>query len=169
MLFRSTDPDQGRVTLDEYNRSGERLSKIEGNVEKRGKRYGFKELVTLKKGTHYFIASVYTAPYRTYYGCQYSISISPKLSKVSKVKASKLGSGKVNLSWSTKAGADGYRIYRLNPNTGKYAYIGKSKTTSFVDNKARRGITNLYKVKAYRMKNGSREDGYFSDVVKGKA
>ena len=54
-------------------------------------------------------------------------------------------------------------------NTGKYAYIGKSKTTSFVDNKARRGITNLYKVKAYRMKNGSREDGYFSDVVKGKA
>ena len=167
--FSYTDSDQGQVTLDEYNRSGERLSKIEGNVEKRGKRYGFKELITLKKGMHYFIASVYTAPYRTYYGCQYSISISPKLSKVSKVKASKIGNGKVNLSWSAKAGADGYRIYRLNPNTGKYAYIGKSKTTSFVDSKARRGITNSYKVKAYRMRNGSREDGYFSDVVKGKA
>ena len=28
---------------------------------------------------------------------------------------------------------------------------------------------NSYKVKAYRMRNGSREDGYFSDVVKRKA
>ena len=166
--FAYSDPENGDILLDEYNKRGDRLYKIKGDEKKRGKRYGFTEQITLKKGAHYFIASTY--PTRLdYHGCQYSITISPKLSKVSKVKASKLGSGKVNLSWSTKAGADGYRIYRLNPNTGKYAYIGKSKTTSFVDNKARRGITNLYKVKAYRMKNGSREDGYFSDVVKGKA
>ena len=143
----------------------EQLASFQGASEESGIGYGKgKTLIRLTKGTHYI--KIYTEDKDCLW---YDFSISPKLSKVSKVKASKLGSGKVNLSWSAKAGADGYRIYRLNPNTGKYAYIGKSKTTSFIDSKARRGMTNSYKVKAYRMKNGSREDGYFSDVVKGKA
>lgn len=167
--FSNTDyraPDG--LSIDEYDRNGnERKLILYESESDNGKDYTRAvELVHLKKGTHYFrIGRDQGRNSQIGNASAYSISISPKLSKVTGVKVSKTGAGKAKITWKKKSGATGYRIYRKSPSTGKYVYIGKTKNTYFIDKKAKSGRTNYYKVKPYRYINGYTEHGYYSNAI----
>lgn len=75
--------------------------------------------------------------------------------KVLNIKASKVKSTTFRLSWNKVAGnIDGYRIYRLNPDTNTYSYAVSTKNTYF-DVSGRKSATSYtYIVRAYRKVNG---------------
>ncbi|GEM_PF-1113677 len=70
--------------------------------------------------------------------------------------------GKISLSWDEVADAEYYKVWRCTSKDGKYVQVGKTTTTSFVDNSAIEGTTYYYKVQAMGT-NGSY--GIESDVV----
>lgn len=58
----------------------------------------------------------------------------------------------IRLSWSPITAATGYRIYRLNPSTGKYEAITtltSSTTTTYTDKDLNAGADYSYKIRAY--------------------
>ena len=71
----------------------------------------------------------------------------PKLSK-----AAIAGTGKINLSWTKTAAADGYRVFvKYN---GKWQALGNTASASYTYPKAKSGRTYTFTVRAYK-KNGS--------------
>lgn len=58
----------------------------------------------------------------------------------------------IRLSWSPITAATGYRIYRLNPSTGKYEAVKtltSSTTTTYTDQNLNAGSDYSYKIRAY--------------------
>lgn len=64
------------------------------------------------------------------------------------VKAEKLATGKVKLTWDKVLGASGYIIYRKTGD-GSFTYLSMSSLTSFTDQKAVSGVYNFYRIYAY--------------------
>lgn len=62
--------------------------------------------------------------------------------------------GKVKVSYSKAKGATKYEIYRSTKAKSGFKAIGTSKTTSFIDKKAKAGKTYFYYVKSVRDKHG---------------
>lgn len=60
----------------------------------------------------------------------------------------------VSLKTSCNAAVKGYKIYRATSPDGKYKCIGTTKSTTFVDKKAKEGQSYYYKVRAYGTVNG---------------
>ena len=59
-------------------------------------------------------------------------------------------SNSMELSWSTSVGATGYEIYKASSSSGKFEYLGSTKSTSYRDSKGTWNRGNYYKVRAYR-------------------
>lgn len=79
---------------------------------------------------------------------------------------------KVRLSWQQTKGADGYRIYRYNDNTGNYERIrtlGAGNETTWVNSNLKNNTEYQYKIRAYiETENGTRYAGDYSEVVTAK-
>ncbi len=79
--------------------------------------------------------------------CNINITIDPLL-EVTNLKAETAGKGKVKLTWTGSAGAEGYLIY--GQKDGKYGYIGMTTSgTTFTDTKALADDYNYYWVFPY--------------------
>lgn len=52
------------------------------------------------------------------------------------------------ITWSKASGASKYYVYRKTSKSGKWSYIGSTKSTSFIDEKASNGKKYYYAVKA---------------------
>lgn len=79
---------------------------------------------------------------------------------------------KVKLSWSAINGASGYRIYRSTEKDGTYSLIktiNSGATSSYVNTALSTGTTYYYKMRAFRLVNGTRYFGSYTNVISKKA
>jgi len=65
---------------------------------------------------------------------------------VSGVSAKAISSSEIDLTWTTVSGAKSYNIYSSTSESGKYAKIGSSKTTSFKNKKLKPSTSYWYKI-----------------------
>ena len=115
--------------------------------------------------------------YVTYDGTNYYGSycdVVSAVTKPAKVKGLSLTtkSSSVTVSWNRLSGVTGYRVYRLNPKTGKYEKIATVKGASAVsyrDTSVKKGTTYTYKVRAYKAYNGTNYYGSYSATASVKA
>ena len=82
------------------------------------------------------------------------------------LKASAVKKGKVKLSWSKVSNAKGYRIYVKEPSSSKYrCRLTKDVMVRSVTHKGlKRGEIYRYKMRAYKITNGTTEYGPYSKV-----
>lgn len=98
------------------------------------------------------------------------LSGKPVPTQVKNVTVKKASSTSMKINWSKVNGASGYRIYRIDPATGKYKYvtqIGKGSTTSYTEKGLKKGAAYTYKMRAYRTVNGEKIFGAYSSAVNG--
>lgn len=81
------------------------------------------------------------------------------------VKA-KAADGKITLTWSKVSGATKYEVYKYSSTKKKYVRVATTSKTSYTDKSVKKGKSYSYKVKAYRLVDGSKVYGNFSSVVK---
>ncbi|MCC3866126.1 DUF5011 domain-containing protein, partial [Terrisporobacter petrolearius] len=95
------------------------------------------------------------------------VSSSPKLSSTTAKSASAAyNSNKV--TWSKVSGTSGYEVYRATSKTGKYSLkktVKSGSTLSYSNTGLTTGKTYYYKVRAYKVVDGKKQYGNFSQVV----
>ena len=67
-----------------------------------------------------------------------------------------LGEGKIQASFTSVKGADGYALYRSTSATGTFSKVAEGNATTLIDETAQPGVEYHYKVKAYAMVSGDR-------------
>jgi len=97
--------------------------------------------------TYYYEVSAYNGSVESQRS-DYKV-VSTQLSAPIGVMAIINSAGEVTISWSSVAGATGYRIYRSTSSSGNYTSIGSSATTLYTDETVVAGATYYYKVVAY--------------------
>ncbi len=121
--------------------------------------------------TYYYIVRAYRTVNNTKYFGAYSTGLNgkPVPTQVKNITAKEASATSMKISWSKVNGASGYRIYRIDPKTGKYQYVtqvGKGSTTSYTEKGLKKG-TYTYKMRAYRTVNGEKVFGAYSSGIKG--
>lgn len=89
-------------------------------------------------------------------------------SKVKGVKTKALKNHKVCITYTKTTRADGYVVYRATTKNGDYKRIGTVKEKNaftFTDTTVKKGKTYYYKMRAYKLINGKKVYGSFSDKV----
>ncbi len=99
-----------------------------------------------------------------YSGKTYTCTITVKLAAPKGLSAKTLYK-KNTINWQKVAGAKGYRIYRAQSKTGKYALLGEAQGLSFTDAKAELGVTYYYKVYGYYMSGSAKKLGTASAAL----
>ena len=83
------------------------------------------------------------------------------------VTLSRYSSSKIKVSWTQKAGASGYVIYRSTSKSGTYSKIKtitSGKTTRYVNTKRKRRVRYYYKMRTYRTVNGKKIYSAYSSI-----
>ncbi|GHH98026.1 S8 family serine peptidase [Neobacillus kokaensis] len=96
------------------------------------------------------------------------VSGKPALKTPTGVKAAKVSSTSVKVTWSKVNGASGYKVYRATSKSGKYSVVKtvtSGKTVSFTNTKLAKGKTYYYKVRAYKVVSGKNVYSSYSSVV----
>ena len=75
------------------------------------------------------------------------------------------GYDRINLSWTSATGANGYTIYRSTSATGTFSIVGNTTSTSFQNIGLKSGITYYYKIRSYYLVNGIKNYGMMSGIV----
>ncbi len=71
------------------------------------------------------------------------------------------------ITWSKASGASKYYVYRKTSKSGKWSYLGSTKTTSYTDKKASSGKKYYYAVKALDGDSASyHSTSHFNDICK---
>ena len=118
--------------------------------------------------TYYYKVRAYKKVGSTYYYGNYSsiCTASTKCSKPSiTVTSPKTKTAKI--SWKKISGSNGYKVYRATSKNGKYTLVKTVKsgdTTSYTNTSLTKGKTYYYKVKAYKVVNGSNIYSDYSSV-----
>lgn len=91
-----------------------------------------------------------------------------KLEVVSNVETKSKSYSSNNITWSKVDNADGYEVYRATSKGGTYS-LKKTIASRYTLNYTNTGLTTgkayYYKVRAYKVVNGKKIYGYFSNVV----
>jgi fibronectin type 3 domain-containing protein len=76
------------------------------------------------------------------------------------------GYNSIKLAWRAVPGATGYYVYRYNPSTKTFAYIGSASGTTLTNTSSAliSGKTYQYKVRAYRLVGATKVGGAFSVI-----
>ncbi|MCI5856505.1 MAG: fibronectin type III domain-containing protein [Agathobacter sp.] len=75
------------------------------------------------------------------------------------------GAVSVDLEWNRTDDAIGYRIYRLNPDTGKYTKVGTTRDNFYTDEGLDPATEYTYKIRAYWKFSGKNYNAKYSSVV----
>lgn len=114
------------------------------------------------KGNYTLTGSPFVAKASIYRVVSDTPAKEPELSKKEQEQVEKLEATKpkeqepeatkntVKLTWEKIKNADGYAIYRYDPDTGKYVLIKKTEKTSFTDKNLKTATGYQYKIKAYK-------------------
>lgn len=86
--------------------------------------------------------------------------------KKPELKAKRSGKCTVKLSWKDVSGAKGYKIYVKEPGSSRYRcrITKKASVRSVIHKGLKRGRTYRYKIRAYKITNGTTEYGPYSSV-----
>ncbi|WP_051633535.1 GH25 family lysozyme [Bacillus sp. UNC41MFS5] len=82
------------------------------------------------------------------------------------VKATSVGYSKVKVTWGAVSGAQGYQIFRATTKTGTYSYLATS-SSSYTNSGLVTNRAYYYKVRAYRVVNGTKVYSSYSTIVSG--
>ncbi len=123
--------------------------------------------------TYYFkVRAKYVAGKTTTYGGYSAIIYAkPVISVPQSVKAARINSNSIKITWGKVPGASGYEIYRTTSSPGSYRRIQivtGGSTTSYTNTKLIRGKTYYYRVRAYRIVNGKKIYSSFSSIRSAK-
>jgi fibronectin type 3 domain-containing protein len=66
------------------------------------------------------------------------------------LKAARLSSTSIKLTWSSVPGASGYELYRSTSSSGKYYFIKRTSSLYYTNSGLTKGKTYYYKLRAYR-------------------
>ncbi|MED3564153.1 GH25 family lysozyme [Bacillus xiapuensis] len=83
------------------------------------------------------------------------------------VKATSAGYSKVKVSWGAVSGAQGYQIFRATTKTGTYSYLATTSGSSYTNSGLVTNRAYYYKVRAYRVVNGTTVYSSYSTIVGG--
>ena len=103
---------------------------------------------------------------------QKAAAIKEAQSLKTKVKTKALKKHKATVSWKKVSKANGYEIYRANKKAGKYKKIKtvkNAKVVKLTDKKLKKGKRYFYKVRTYKVVDGKKVYGKWSNVAKIKA
>lgn len=90
----------------------------------------------------------------------------------STIKAVSASYNKIKVSWYSVPGASGYEVYRSTSSTGTYSRVGtvtSGSTVSYTNSDVTTGTNYYYKVRAYRVINGTKVYSPFTKYTSGKA
>lgn len=87
------------------------------------------------------------------------------LAKPINVKVTKVGAGKLQVSWSKMSGAKGYQVYRSTSKNGKYTKVITTKNNKITNSRRVKGKTYYYKVRSYAVSGGKTVYSSFSTPV----
>ncbi len=103
------------------------------------------------------------------YGAYSSVvSAKPTLAATTGLKATAATYNSVKLTWTATAGAGGYEVWRSTSSASGYALAATVAGASATNSGLATGTTYFYKVRAYRMVNGTKVYGAYSAVVPAK-
>ncbi|OIK08740.1 hypothetical protein BIV60_25550 [Bacillus sp. MUM 116] len=83
------------------------------------------------------------------------------------VKATSAGYSKVKVTWGAVSGAQGYQIFRATTKTGTYSYLATTSSSSYTNSGLVTNRAYYYKVRAYRVVNGTAVYSSYSTIVSG--
>lgn len=92
----------------------------------------------------------------------------PQLAKTTKVKAKKVDSDTIRLTWAKVKGASGYEVYRYSRKAKTYKKIKTTKANRIKSTDLQADTAYRYKVRAYTSQDSKRYYGKYSNSVKGK-
>ncbi len=81
------------------------------------------------------------------------------------LKAAKVSATSVKITWSGVAGATKYELYRATSSTGTYYKSVETASLAFTSTNVVNGKTYYYKVRAYRLVDGTKVYGPYSSVI----
>jgi len=93
--------------------------------------------------------------------------INSVLGKVTNLKAYSTTNSNT-LTWSNVKSATSYGVYRANSESGKYTYLGSSKSNYYIDETAKAGTKYFYKARAYAVTDGVKYYGSYSSIISHK-
>lgn len=127
--------------------------------------------VTTGQSCTYYVRAYKNVDGTKVYGA-YSDGVSgkavPKQVVVNSVE--KVSDTSLKISWNKVNGASGYRIYRVDEETGEWTYvtqIGSGSTTSYTEKGLKKNTSYQYRIRAYRTVNGEKIFGAYSALAKG--
>ena len=96
------------------------------------------------------------------------ISSRPLTAIPTNVKAVRISSRSIKLTWSGVTGASGYEIYRATSGTGSYSLLTRTTYKYYTNSSLITGRTYYYKMRSYRTVGKTRVYGNWSAVVHAK-
>jgi hypothetical protein len=84
------------------------------------------------------------------------------------VKAARVSSSKIKITWGEVSGATKYEVHRASSLTGKYSLVCTTSAKKFTNTRLTKGKTYYYKVRALYQKGSTKAYGNYSAVVKAK-
>lgn len=88
---------------------------------------------------------------------------------VSGVTASPASYNSIKVAWSALSGAEKYEVFRASSSSGTFSMIASTTSLSYTNRSVSTGSTYYYKVRAYRVVDGSRVYSTYSDTVSSAA
>lgn len=118
----------------------------------------------------WFKSSKDTVPYNLQTPIKSAVVLSARYTKNTAVpgwvNATSAGYSKVKVTWRAVSGAQGYEIFRATTKTGTYSYLATS-SSSYTNSGLVTNRAYYYKVRAYRVVNGTKVYSSFSTIVSG--
>ncbi|WP_051591136.1 GH25 family lysozyme [Bacillus sp. UNC438CL73TsuS30] len=119
----------------------------------------------------WFKSSKDTVPYNLQTPIKSAVVLSARYAKNTAVpggvKATSAGYSKVKVTWGAVSGAQGYQIYRATTKTGTYSYLSTTSSSSYTNSGLVTNRAYYYKVRAYRVVNGTKVYSSYSTIVSG--
>ncbi len=122
----------------------------------------------LTTGTTYYykVRTMCVAGNTTTYGSYSAVAYArPVPATPTDIKATRVSSTSVKVTWKAVWGVTGYEVYRATSKTGIYTKVLETTSTSYTNTKLTTGKTYYYKVRAYRLVGSTRVYGNFSVIV----
>lgn len=109
--------------------------------------------------------------YKTYDGKDYygeaseTFAVSSKPGKTTNLRSVARTVDSITLKWTKQTGVTGYKVYRLNEETGKWNYCGKTGKNAYKDTGLEAGKVYKYRVRAYELNENVTTYGKYSAAL----
>lgn len=118
----------------------------------------------------YCVFAYRTIDGKKYYGGKSGVKTA--VSAVSSLQAKAVRGKGIKLTWKSLKTVDGYVIYRKTGKNGSYKKIktaADKKSSGYTDKTAKKGKTYYYRIRAYRLLDGKKVYGSYTQTIKVKA